>query len=258
MLLDGAAISAYVGTFMWPFFRIAALVTAMPVFSSSFIPLRVRLIIAIALTIVILPVVPDVPTVDALSIAGIVLVVQQILIGICMGFIFHLVINAFIIGGQIIAMQMGLGFSTMIDPVNGSQAPVLSMFYMLMVTLFFLLMDGHLALIGILAKSFYTLPIGTEGISREGYWQIAQWGTDMFAGSLMVALPAVTALLLVNLSLGIMGRAAPQLNIFSVGFSVTIVAGFYIMLVSLPTVIVQFEDLSQNAFGLIKELVHVE
>jgi len=258
MLLTAAEISALVGNYFWPFVRIAGLVTAMPLFSSQFIPVRVRLIIAVALTVVIVPVIPDVPSIDALSIKGMLLVLHQLLIGICMGFIFHLVISAFIIGGQIIAMQMGLGFSTMVDPVNGAQAPVLSMFFMLLVTLFFVLLDGHLALIGIVAKSFFTLPISDQGIGREGYWELALWGSDMFKGSLLVAMPAVTALLLVNLALGVMGRAAPQLNIFAVGFSITITAGFYFMLISLPVVLVQFENLSVNAFGVIKGLVGVE
>jgi len=258
MLLTGAEISAIVGNYFWPFVRIAALVTAMPLFSSQFIPVRVRLILAVALTIVIVPVIPDVPAIDALSGRGITLIFHQMMIGICMGFIFHLVINAFIVGGQIIAMQMGLGFSTMVDPVNGSQAPVLSMFFMLLVTLFFVLLDGHLALIGVVAKSFFSLPIGDHGIGREGYWELALWGTEMFKGALLVAMPAVTALLLVNLALGVMGRAAPQLNIFAVGFSITITAGFYFMLISLPVVLVQFEALSVDAFSVIKGLVNVE
>jgi flagellar biosynthetic protein FliR len=258
MLLTGAEISAFVGTYLWPFFRIAALVTAMPVFSSSFIPMRIRLIIAVALTMVIVPVIPDMPVVDAISWDGLMIILQQILIGIGMGFIFHLVINAFIIGGQIIAMQMGLGFALMVDPVNGAQAPVLSLFFMLLVTLFFVLLDGHLALIGVLAKSFYTLPVGPDGMTAEGFWKLVNWGTTMFRGAVMVALPAVTALFLVNLALGVMGRAAPQLNIFAVGFSITITAGFYMLLVSLPVVLTQFENLSVDAFNVVKENVKVE
>lgn len=257
MLFTGAELSAMVGSYLWPFFRIAALVTAMPVFSSSFIPMRVRLILAVTLTIIIAPIIPEVPQIEALSLDGLFIILQQILIGVLMGFIFHLVFSAFIIGGQIIAMQMGLGFATMVDPVNGSQAPVLSMFFLILVTLFFILLDGHLALIGVLSKSFYSLPISAEGITRENFWQLASWGADMFSGSLMVSLPAVTALLLVNMSLGVMGRAAPQLNIFAVGFSITIATGFYVILISLPVVLTQFENLSTDAFGVIKTITGV-
>lgn len=255
MLFTGEEISAMVGNYFWPFIRIAALVTAMPVFSSNFIPKRVRLILALALTIVIVPVIPPVPLIDALSVNGVLLIIQQMLIGLVMGYIFHMVFAAFTIGGQIIAMQMGLGFSTMIDPVNGAQTPVLSMFFILLVTLFFFLLNGHLVTIGVLANSFHSMPIDLEGVSSKTYWEIVIWARNMFVGATLISLPAVTALLFVNMSLGIIGRAAPQLNIFAVGFSITIAAGFYVIMVSLPVTLVQFENISLDAFGLIKQLV---
>ncbi len=258
MLLTSAEIGAMVGQFLWPFFRIAAMVGAFPVFSSAFIPMRVRLIVALALTVVIAPMVPEVPAVDPISLDAVSLIFQQLLIGIAMGFIFHLVINAFIIGGQIIAMQMGLGFSTMVDPVNGAQAPVLGMLFLMLVTLFFLLMDGHLLIIAVVAESFHTLPISTEGLLRQDFWQLVSWGSDMFVGALKIALPAVTALLLVNMALGVMGRAAPQLNIFAVGFSITITGGFYIIMVMLPAVLPQFEQLAASAFSVVQSMARMQ
>lgn len=258
MLLTGEEIGAMVGQFLWPFFRIAAMVGAFPVFSSAFIPMRVRLIIALALTVVIAPIVPAVPQIDPLSLDAVVVILQQVLIGIAMGFIFHLVINAFIIGGQIIAMQMGLGFSTMVDPVNGAQAPVLSMLFLMLVTLFFLLLDGHLLIIAVVAESFHSLPISTDGLLRQDFWQLASWGSDMFVGAMKIALPAITALLLVNMALGVMGRAAPQLNIFAVGFSITITGGFYIIMIMLPVVLPQFEQLTANAFAVVQSMMRVQ
>ncbi|MDH3325907.1 MAG: flagellar biosynthetic protein FliR [Gammaproteobacteria bacterium] len=255
MLFTGAEISAMVGNYVWPFVRIAAFVAAMPVFASTFINTRIRLVLAIALTIVTVPLLPEVPQIDAVSINGVLLIMHQVLIGVAMGAVFHMVFAVFTIGGQIIAMQMGLGFATMIDPVNGSQAPVLSMFYILLVTLFFFLMDGHLAVIGLLVDSFRSLPIGLHGISSATWWSIIVWGSNMFSGAIMVSLPAVTALLLINMSLGVIGRAAPQLNIFAVGFSITITAGFYVILVSLPVVLVQFESITLMAFDLMKDIV---
>lgn len=257
MLFTGAELSQMVGSFFWPFVRIAAMVMAMPVFTSAFIPVRVRLMLALALTVVIAPAIPNVPLIDALSINGLLLIIQQVLIGVVMGFIFHLVFGAFTLGGQIIAMQMGLGFSTMVDPVNGAQVPVLSMFYTIMVTLFFLLLNGHLALIGVVADSFKTLPIGVNGLIRENFWSLVHWGTQMFIGAVIVALPAVTALLFINMALGVIGRAAPQLNIFAVGFSITIAAGFYVIMVSLPVILVQFENISTSGFDVIKNIVHL-
>ena len=255
MLFTGAEISAMVGAYFWPFIRISAFIAAMPVFTSSFITVRIRIVLAIALTIVTVPIIPDVPQIDALSINGVLLIVQQILIGVAMGGIFHMVFAAFTIGGQIIAMQMGLGFATMVDPINGAQAPVLSMFYILLVTLFFFLLDGHLAVIGLLIDSFQSMPIGTEGISQASMWNIVSWASKMFVGSVLVSLPAVTALLLINMSLGVIGRAAPQLNIFAVGFSITITAGFYVILASLPVVLTQFENITRQSFVLMKDIV---
>lgn len=258
MLFTSAEVSSIIGSFLWPLFRIGAMVMALPVFSSGFIPTRVRLAIAIGITIIVAPVIPPVPEIDAISVQAIFLIMQQLLIGIVMGFIFHMVFAVFIIGGQIIAMQMGLGFSMMVDPMNGSQSPVLSMFYLLLVTLFFLLLDGHLALIGVLADSFRSMPISDHGITTDGYWRIVVWGAEMFKGAVMVSLPAVTALLLVNMSLGVMGRAAPQLNIFAVGFVVTIIAGFFILMMTMPVVLTQFEETSVSAMTLIKSLVNQE
>jgi len=255
MHFTGAEISSIVGTYFWPLVRIAAMITAMPIFSSAFMPIRARLMFALALTIIIAPTVPPVPVIDALSFPGMLIVFQQILIGVLMGFIFHLVFAVFTIGGQIAAMQMGLGFATMIDPVNGSQAPVLSMFFVLLVTLLFFVLDGHLAMIGLVADSFHSFPIGTDFVERHNFWDMASWGTNMFASAILVSLPPVTALLLINMSLGIIGRAAPQLNIFAVGFSITIVAGFYVIMTGLPIVLVQFENVSVSAFDSVKGFV---
>jgi len=255
MLFTGTEISAMVGNYFWPFVRIGAFVAAMPVFTSTFINKRIRLVLALALTVITVPLVPPVPAVDALSMNGVILIAQQVLIGVAMGGIFHLVFAAFTIGGQVIAMQMGLGFATMVDPVNGAQAPVLSMFYILLVTLFFFLMDGHLALIGVLIESFNSFPIGVNGLSDAAFWNLVAWGSKMFVGAVLVSLPAVTALLIINMSLGVIGRAAPQLNIFAVGFSITITAGFYVILASLPVVQIQFQNIMLQAIELTKQLV---
>jgi len=254
MLFTSAEISAMVGTYLWPFIRIGAFIAAMPVFTSSFINTRVRIILAVVLTIVTVPLLPAVPEIDAISINGVLLIMQQVLIGIAMGGIFHMVFAVFTIGGQIIAMQMGLGFATMVDPVNGSQAPVLSMFYIILVTLFFFLLNGHLAVIGLLVDSFRFMPIGGESLSVASIWNIVAWGSQMFASAIMVSLPAVTALLLINMALGVIGRAAPQLNIFAVGFSITITAGFYVILISLPVVLTQFENVIRSSLDLMKQI----
>ena len=258
MLFTGEELSTMVGAYFWPFVRIAAMITAMPVFSSNFIPVRVRLILALALTAIIAPVIPPVPVVDVLSLNGVLLIFQQMLIGVTMGFIFHMVFAAFTIAGQVIAMQMGLGFSMMVDPVNGSQTPVLSMFYILLVTLLFFILNGHLVMIGVVAQSFTTMPIDVSGIATKTFWDIVIWAKNMFIGAVLISLPAITALLFINMSLGMIGRAAPQLNIFAVGFSITIVAGFFVMMMSMSVIVAQFETIAFGAFDMIKAIPGVK
>ena len=138
MLFSTAEITGILGSYLWPFFRIAAVLMAAPIFSSNFVNVRSRLMIAIALSIVIVPTIPDaVPSVEPLSSAGLLIIAHQILIGICMGFMLQLLVNAFIIAGQVVAMQMGLGFASMVDPQNGITIPVISQFYLIFVTLHF-------------------------------------------------------------------------------------------------------------------------
>lgn len=182
------------------------------------------------------------------------IVAQQLLIGIVMGFAFQLVISAVITGGQTIAMQMGLGFAVMVDPQNGSQAPVLSQFYVLMVLLAFVLMNGHLLLIEILADSFRTIPIGVEGLKPDDIWQLLSWGSMIFAGALSMALPAIASLLMVNITFGIMTRASPQLNIFAIGFPITMMVGFAVVFATLPSVIPNSTELFNQTYHLVQQL----
>ncbi|MDH5777666.1 MAG: flagellar biosynthetic protein FliR, partial [Gammaproteobacteria bacterium] len=191
MVITGAEITAWVGAYFWPLVRVGGVLMTAPVFGSKPVPVRIRLIITLAITSVIVPVIsPNMPAVDAFGPMSILVVAQQLLIGVAMGFAFQLVISAVITGGQAIGLQMGLGFAVMVDPQNGSQAPVLSQLYVLMVLLAFLLMDGHLLLIEILADSFRSIPIGVEGLRPDDLWQLLKWASIIFSGALSLALPA--------------------------------------------------------------------
>jgi flagellar biosynthetic protein FliR len=124
-----------------------------------------------------------------------------------------------------------------------------------MATLLFLALDGHLVAIEVLARSFELLPLGVEGLSREALWQLAVWGVHMYAGAVLIALPAVISMLLVNIAFGVITRAAPQLNIFAVGFPMTLMIGFLLLMVTLPSLIPQVSDLMMDAFNLIGSLL---
>jgi flagellar biosynthetic protein FliR len=172
-----------------------------------------------------------------------------------MGLALQLVFAMFVVGGQIMAFQMGLGFASMVDPSSGTQVPVISQFYVILLTLVFLALDGHLVMIDVIADSFRTLPIGTEGLTSDNFWALAMWGGNMYAGAVQIALPAIAALLMINLTFGIVTRSAPQFNIFAIGFPITLVAGFFIMMVTLPAIMPQIKRQFAAVFELLRWLV---
>lgn len=254
MTFTSAQLAAWIGAFLWPFMRIGAMFMAAPIFGAQVVSARVRLALALAVSWVIAPVIPPVPAVDPLSPAGVLVSVHQVLIGVAMGFILQMVFHALIIGGQNIAASMGLGFASMVDPENGVQVPVVSQYYLIMAMLVFLSLNGHLVVIEILAESFRTLPIGSTGLSRETLWALTAWAGEMFVGAVLIALPAMMALMVVNLSFGVMSRAAPQLNIFGVGFPITLLLGFVIVLMTVPNLTPHVENLAAGAFELMRRL----
>ena len=217
-------------------------------------PVRVRVGLSLLLAWIVAPLLPAPPVLDLLSVQALLVSAQQVLIGLAMGFVLQMVFSALIMAGQSIAMSMGLGFASIVDVINGVQVPVVSQYFLILATLLFLSMNGHLALIELLVESFHTLPVGFDGLTRDGFWAMAGWGSEMFAGALLIALPAVTALLLVNLAFGVVTRAAPQLNIFAVGFPVMMLTGFAVIFMTLPELSNHVESLLVSAFGLIQGL----
>lgn len=257
MELTSAEITGLLGSYLWPFFRIGAMLMAAPIFSSNFVSVRTRLLIALAVSIVIVPTIPQAPpAVDALSAEGLLIVMHQVLIGVSIGFMLQLMINAFIIGGQIIAMQMGLGFASMVDPQNGITVPVISQFYIIFITLLFVTLNGHLILIQVVQESFIAIPISTTGLPVTSFRDIVAQASWMYAAAVIIALPAIGSLMIVNLAFGILSRAAPQISPFSIGFPMTIVLGFGIMMVTLPNVGHHLVEMSDHILSLTRQLVH--
>jgi len=234
-MLDASELPALLQQYYWPFVRMSAMFIASPILGASTFPVRARILLALGATLLIAPGIPPVEAVDVLSVAGLLLGAQQVVIGVAMGFIVQLIFAAAVIAGQSLAMTMGLGFAMSVDPQNGVQVPVLSQLYVIIATLIFLAVDGHLMLIAAIANSFIVLPVGLHGFSDTFALDMVRLGSQMFVGALMIALPALTAVLLINLAFGVITRAAPQLNIFAVGFPVTIFAGFVFILLSMPS-----------------------
>ena len=251
--LSDAQIGAWVGSFLLPLFRIAALLMVMPIFGTQLVPTRVRLYLALAISVVLVPTLPPMPALEGISVATFMLIAQEILIGVMLGFVLQLFFHAFVVAGQILAIQMGLGFASMVDPANGVSVPVISQYFTMLVTLLFLAMNGHLVVFEVLAESFVTLPMG-GGLLVDHYWEIATKLGWVMGAALLLVLPAVTALLVVNIAFGVMTRAAPQLNIFSIGFPLTLVLGMVIVWITLADFLAHYQELASEALIMLREL----
>ena len=252
--LEGGVLVDVVTRFLWPFFRIGALFAVMPVLGGAEVPVRVRVALAVALTLLLMPLLPPTPRLDPLSGASLAITAQELLVGFAMGLIVMLVFNAVTFAGESIAVTMGLGFALMNDPQNGVAVPTVSQFYLLLATLLFLALEGHHAALALLASSFRTLPIG-EALGAEAIWRLLEWASILFVGALGIALPALTAMLTVNIVMGVMTRAAPQMNVFSVGFPLTMTIGFVAIALTLTAFGEGFERLLDDAFVALAELV---
>lgn len=229
MELSLTQIDAWIASLLWPFCRIAALLTAMAIVGTRSVSARFRLVLAILITLAAAPVLPAMPAVPLFSGASFVIVAQEIVIGLMLGFISRLLLEVFVVAGQLISLQTGLGFGSLVDPMNGASVPLISQAFLIITTLLFLAFDGHLLFIELVVRSFVSLPVATDSLARIDFLVVAEWGSWLFAGGLLVALAAVLALLMLNLAFGVLTRAAPQLNLFVIGFPATMVVGFLLL-----------------------------
>ncbi|MCL6700834.1 flagellar biosynthetic protein FliR [Pseudomonas sp. T1.Ur] len=253
LALTDTQISSWVASFVLPLFRVTAVLMSMPVFGTTLVPRRVRLYFALAITVVIAPGLPPMPPVNALDLSALMLVAEQILIGALLGFSLQLFFQAFVVAGQIISIQMGMAFASMIDPTNGVNTAVIGQFLTMLVTLLFLAMNGHLVVFEVLTESFTTMPVGSAMLVNH-FWEIAGKLGWVLGAAMVLVLPAITALLVVNIAFGVMTRAAPQLNIFSIGFPLTLVLGMVIFWVSLGDILNQYQPLATQALQLLRDM----
>lgn len=242
-----SVVNQYLADFILPFSRVSALIMTMIGFSARTVPMRVKFFLCASITVAIMPAIPPSKVESLLSGYTFILVGQQMIIGIMLGFITVMVVNTFTLAGQIIAMQSGLGFASLVDPASGMNVPAIGQFFLILSSLLFWAMDGHLAYLQFVVASFDTLPIPTEHLSSIKYREVVEWGSWMFATALSLALAPITAMLLINFSFGIMTRAAPQLNIFAIGFPITMMAGLLIMWLTFGNFFSHFELQWQRA-----------
>lgn len=232
----------------WPFLRIGACLMVAPVFGATYTPARTRLALAIFISLAVTPLLPPMPSVSLFSLEGIAIMAQQLLLGVAMGFVLQLVFDAIGLAGQLLANSMGLSFAFNVDPQRGAATAAVGQYYVIFMLLTFLALDGHLAIVELLVEGFVALPVGAQGLGTEGLWTLIGLGSVMFSGALKIALPGLTALLVANIAFGLISRAAPTLNIFSVGFPISIVFGLLVLQLGLPGVQAGFLELMTDAF----------
>jgi flagellar biosynthetic protein FliR len=257
MVFSEQQIMLWASSFFWPLLRISAMFVSIPVFSGRFVDSKIIVGAALLITFFTIPLLPQAPAIEVMSHQGLVTGLQQILIGLLMGFVLQLVFSAVIFAGQGIAYSMGLGFASMVDPATGVSVPVISQFYLVLSTLLFLTLGGHLLLIEMLIDSFQSLPIGVNGIERSDLWSVIAWSSRLFSAGLLMAMPAIASLLMVNVAFGVVTRAAPQLNIFAVGFPITLVLGALLMWLTLPSVLNNFTNLLVESYGVIGDFLRI-
>ncbi len=254
MNFELAQLQSLIAALLWPLARISGLMLTAPVLGARTIPARVRVGLALVLTLVLMPLAPSPGKVDPLSLAALITVMQQLVVGAAMGFALKLAFEALSMGGELVASSMGLSFAQTMDPQQGHGAPALGQFYLLLATLIFLSMVGHLELISLLAT-----------VMQHGSWQAAMPGgntlwallglaSHLFAGAVLVALPAMAALLVVNLGFGAISRAAPAMNLFSIGFPISICLGFIAVWLGLRALPSAFDALQRAAFQLVRAI----
>lgn len=232
--ITSSQLDAWIALFIWPFLRVLGLMLSEPLFGHRALPRRVKMGLALILTLTIAPLLDPPPLVSMTSPQAIIMAVQQLIIGYALGFSMRIVLSAIEMAGHVSGMTMGLGFAVFFDPQNSAQSPVLAQFIGVFAILVFLAIDGHMIVISALVQSFYIVPISTEPLHAAGFMAFAESGGKIFLVGLMLSLPMLSALLIVNIAMGILTRAAPQLNLFAVGFPLTLSAGFVVLAMSLP------------------------
>jgi flagellar biosynthetic protein FliR len=248
LTFTSAQLDAWITAFIFPLARIFGLLASAPIFNNVAQPQRIRLAVGLVITLALVPVLPPMPAVPAGSWIGFAILAQQIIIGVLLGFTLRIAFAAIDVAGDLIGMQMSLSFAVFYDPQNAGQTPVIAEFLGLLAMLIFLALNGHLLTLSVLVESFKLLPITATPFGAGGFASMLAWSSVLFSAGLLLALPLITALLIANLAMGVLARVAPQLNIFAVGFPVTLTVGFIVLMFSIPYFGAAMERLFDQSF----------
>ena len=240
--------------FLLVLFRVSSFFLSSPIFGDKAISSRIRIIFSIVITLVVLPTLSKLPSVAVFSYDMITMALQQIFIGIASGFVFNIVFQVFLYSGQIISLQTGLGFATLMDPGMGS-INMLSRFYWIAIMLVFVSLNGHLMLINMLVHSFKSIPLTETVFMAVKSKAIISFSGTIFSEAVSIALPAIISLLLVNFTFAVMTRAAPSFNIFTVGFPITLLLGLFIAYLTFYQVMAHSDGLFSDGFKLVSDIL---
>lgn len=229
-----AQLMAWLTPVLWPFLRVLALFQAMPVFGQRLVPARVRVALAFLIALAAGGVAPPMPEVALDSSLAMLLVIQQILIGVSLGFAVRIVFSTVEFAGEIAGLQMGMNFAGFFDPISATQATAVSRFFGTLVAFLFVAINGHLMVIDAVVQSLTAFPVGPEPFAFLRAVQPQQWGAEVFKMGLWIALPLIAIMMFVNVVLGVISRVAPQTHIFSIGFPITMGVGLFSLLFMLP------------------------
>jgi flagellar biosynthetic protein FliR len=226
--------NALIAAYFYPFARVMGYISADPVLGNRSVPIRLKIGLALAISVAIAPTLGPLPEIEPTSGVGLAILAQQVFIGVAIGFAVRVIFAAVEMAGQMIGLQMGLGFATFFDPQTSAQVPVVGQYLGLLAILVFLSINGHALLLSTLIESFSILPVGTLGLDSNGFAAYARWGSQIFVIGFTLALPVIATLLIANFGIGIISRAAPQMNIFAVGFPFTLLVGMASLYLMMP------------------------
>ena len=252
--LNSLDINALIASYLWPFTRIMGLLAVAPLFGNRGIPARLKVALGMLLAAIVAPTVADLPAADPMSIAGVLLLAQQFIIGVAMGFAMRIVFTAVELAGELCGMTMGLGFATFFDPQSSGRTSAISQFLSLLTLMVYLAANLHLVVLSTLVDSFTSMPISAMPLGGDLFRQLVGWGGRIFSAGIQLALPVVAALLITNIALGILTRAAPQLNLFGVGFPITLSVGFLMLALTVPYLAMPLERLFAEAFEAMRQV----
>ena len=240
LTVTDAQLAAWLSPVLWPLLRVLALFAAMPVLGQRGVPVRLRVALAFLVALCAQASLPAMPAIALDSPQAVLAVVQQMLVGLALGFAARIVFAAIEFAGELVGLQMGLNFSGFFDPASGGQTTAVSRFFGVAVSWLFIVMNGHLTLVAAVVQSFQAFPVGAEPFAFLRAAQPHVWGAEVFRLGLAIALPVVAMLLFVNLVLGVVSRVAQQMNIFSIGFPLTLGVGLGGVLLTLPLMAAPF------------------